>query len=147
MEYIRMIFERGGELTIGLNSDQAPQTVASILNSLPFESRLTHTRWCGREVYFDFYTKELPPMENNTGIVSKFDVGYWRENWEQTFPSGERPAETLSFYYGPEHLSFHGGWITVNRIGRVLWEQEEMLDKIGERIWKEGTEKVWIEKL
>ena len=59
MEYIRMIFERGGELTIGLNSDQAPQTVASILNSLPFESRLTHTRWCGREVYFDFYTKKL----------------------------------------------------------------------------------------
>lgn len=36
-----------GELTIARNSDQAPQMVADILNSLPFESRLTHTRWCG----------------------------------------------------------------------------------------------------
>jgi len=147
MEYIRMIFERGGELTVGLDEKKAPQTVKSILESIPCESILKHSRWCGREIYLDFYSRELPPKENNTCIVSKFDVAYWRESWSEEGLGSVRPGEALSFYYGPEHLSYHGGFIHVNVIGRVLWEQEEMLDKIGKRIWQSGIEKVWLERL
>ena len=50
-------------------------------------------------------------------------------------------------FYGAEKLSFHGGLITVNVIGRILWEQEEMLETIGERVWSSGFEKVKVELL
>ena len=143
MVQLRFIFARGGELVADLN-DKTPATQRELLRILPVDSELRHTRWCGREVFLPVVNGVPLVQENQTGIVSKFDVAYWRE-WEAA--PGVQPAETLSFYYGAERLQFHGGLLTVNVIGRIRWEQEAMLDEIGERIWRCGFEAVRVERI
>lgn len=141
MSLLRFSFERGGSLLAKLN-DKTPTTCPALLEIFPLESMLRHTRWCGREIYMPICTNNLPLKENQTCIVSKFDLAYWRE-WdvEETVT----PQETLSLFYGAERLAFHGGILTVNVVGRVLWEYEDMLDTIGERIWSSGFEGVKVE--
>ena len=56
-------------------------------------------------------------------------------------------CEAIALYYGPELLRYHDGLIRVNVIGRVRWEQEELLEEIGERIWKRGVEEVRVERI
>ncbi|HHY04405.1 MAG TPA: DUF3830 family protein [Thermoanaerobacterales bacterium] len=146
MNKIKIMFERGGELTVDLN-DRAPETVKRVLEILPLTSTVMHTRWCGREVSMGISTRKFPPLENHTNIVSKFDVTYWR-NWEDPRAMPESPAaEAIALYYGPELLRYHDGLIRVNVIGRVRWEQEELLEEIGERIWKRGVEEVRVERI
>jgi len=141
-------FERGGELIVHLN-EQAPETVQRVLEALPYENYAMHTRWCGREISFGIETKELPPKENNTGIVSKFDVTYWRDwdNGSKEAMPGAPGREAIAFYYGPEKLSYHGGSICANIIGRVDWMQEQLLEEIGLRIWQKGFEQVKAQEL
>ena len=143
MSCLRLHFERGGALIAKLRDD-AVSSSASIMEILPFESRIQHTRWCGREIYLPIKTLRRPEKENQTGVVSKFDLVYWRD-WD--FKDQEHAPETLSMFYGAETLSFHGGLITVNVIGRILWKQEEMLETIGERVWSSGFERVKVELL
>jgi hypothetical protein len=142
LDRIKVRFERGGELIINLN-DKAPNTVQHVLNALPLESKVMHTRWCGRE--FSFALNSLAKMvkENNSGTVSKFDVAYWR-NWGNDETLIEAPGyDAISIYYGAERLSYHGGLLSVNVFGRVDWQQEDMLEQIGLRIWEFGFEKVY----
>ena len=141
MSCLKFHFERGGFLVASLK-ENAPSTLRAVTEILPIESRLQHTRWCGREVYLPITTLHAPAKENQTGIVSKFDLTYWRD-WDVQ----EGAAEALSLFYGAERLSFHGGLLTVNVIGRILWEYEEMLDAIGERVWSSGFEGVRAELL
>ncbi|MCC8057116.1 DUF3830 family protein [Cloacibacillus sp.] len=143
MSYFKFHFERGGFLTTRLRDDAA-STVTSVLEIIPVESQVQHTRWCGREIYIPIKTLHLPEKENQTCVVSKFDLVYWRD-WD--FKDQNHAPETLSMFYGAEKLGFHGGQITVNVIGRVLWEEEKMLEAIGERIWSLGFEKVRVELL
>ena len=141
MSCLKFHFERGGFLVANLR-ESVPTSFKAVMEILPIESRLQHTRWCGREVYLPITTLNAPAKENQTGIVSKFDLAYWRE-WDAQ--EGGPVAETLSLYYGAERLSFHGGLLIVNVIGRVLWEYEEMLETIGERVWSSGFEGVKVE--
>lgn len=144
MNQIKFIFEKGGELIADLN-DKAPETVKRVLEVLPLSSSVVHTRWCGREFSFGMATKAKPPMENYSTIVSKFDVAYWR-NWEGNEPLEEAPdSEAISLYYGPELLRYHNGLLRVNIIGRIKWEQEDLLEAIGVRIWQKGIELIKAE--
>lgn len=138
---LKITFEKGGELLVHLNG-HTPKTKQSLMEVLPFESSAVHTRWCGREINFELNTKSKPPMENDTSVVSKFDVTYWRD-WNV---SEEKAAEAIALYYGAESLRYHKGIILVNVIGRVPFEQEELLEQIGVRIWKNGMEKIFVEK-
>lgn len=147
MRKIKLTFERGGYLTVVLDGG-APQTANCILEALPFENDLTHSRYCGREVCMGIETKTMPPAENQTSTVEKFDVSYWR-NWhepEKGLP-GSPGNETFSFYYGPEQLQFQGTPIRVNVIGHISKEEEPMLEEIGLRIWQKGFERMWAELL
>ncbi|OLN29853.1 hypothetical protein DSOL_3384 [Desulfosporosinus metallidurans] len=79
-------------------------------------------------------------------MVSKFDIAYWRD-WESNKPLEEAPGEeAMAIYYGPELLSYHNGLIRVNIIGRIRMEQEELLETIGMRIWRQGIEKIKVER-
>ncbi len=146
MSQIKLIFEKSGTLYIDLNK-KAPETIKRVIDILPFNSDVIHTRWCGREISFGIKTQEKPPLENSTTIVSKFDFAYWT-NWGSEDKIDEAPSsETLAIYYGPELLRYHNGFIKVNVIGRARREQEELLEKIGRRIWQKGKEKVRVEKV
>lgn len=146
MKQIRVVFQRGGELIGDLN-DRAPETVKRFLEILPLETTVVHTRWCGREISFGISTRTKPPQENTSTIVSKFDIAYWRD-WESSKPLEEAPAEeAMAVYYGPELLRYHNGLIRVNIVGRIKMEQEELLETIGIRIWRQGIETVKVEKV
>ncbi len=144
MHMIKLTFERGGTLLARLN-DKAPKTVKEVMERLPITSTVYHTRWCGREVSFEIRTNRLPPLENCSTIVSKFDLAYWRDWDGLTVPEGEGPKEAIAIYYGPELLRYHNGSLRANIIGRIEVDQEQLLEDIGLRIWEYGKEKVTVE--
>ena len=139
---IKVKFERGGELIIEFNN-AVMETHKCILELLPFESKVLHTRWCGREINFAIQTKSKPPMENETSSVSKLDVVYWRD-WDE---NEEIASEAIALYYGAETLRYHKGVIQANVIGRVHLDCEKTLEQIGIRVWQYGMENVFLEKI
>ncbi len=139
---IRLEFERGGVLYGFIQPQKAPKTVNSIISAFPVEGTVMHTRWCGRELSFGINTKELPPKEETTCCVSKFDITYWRP-WDKKEKAPEAQSfESIAFYYGAEHLAYHDGLLNSVIIGHIDYEQEDLLVEIGERIWKHGIETV-----
>lgn len=141
---IKFEFERGGVLYGMLNPNKAPETVSRIAEVLPIEGDAIQSRWCGREISCGFSTKELPPRENASGAMSKFDITYWRP-WDRAEKMPESPAfECVAFYYGAERPSYHDGLLSLNVIGHISYDQEELLEQIGERVWLQGSEKMKI---
>jgi hypothetical protein len=140
MKKIKLIFEKGGELILILNN-QSIVTQNSLIEILPLESSALHTRWCGREFSVKIKTINKPPLEADTTTVSKFDVVYWRD-WERP---EEEADEAIGIFYGAEILRYHKGPIRVNVLGHVSYEQAELLEQIGLRIWKNGSGKVTLE--
>lgn len=139
---IKLEFERGGTLYGYLDSEKAPRTVEEVVKVLPFTVTAVQSRWCGREISWGIVTEKLPPRENSTGIISKFEITYWRP-WDRTEKTPESSAfESLAFYYGAEKPSYHDGALSLNVIGHICYEQEELMVEIGERIWLQGVEKV-----
>ncbi|MEQ3216781.1 DUF3830 family protein [Hominifimenecus microfluidus] len=139
---IKLEFERGGILYGFLNPEKAPKTVEEVVKVLPISIEAVQSRWCGREISWGIKTNSLPPKENSTGIVSKFDITYWRP-WDQNEKTPESKSfESLAFYYGAEKPSYHDGALSLSVIGRISYEQEELMEEIGERIWLQGSERV-----
>lgn len=143
MVKLRMVFEKGGELTATLNQEGAPKSVKAVLDALPIKSYVAHTRWCGREFSLGFSSADPPPKEAHTGMASKFDVFYWR-NWDGEALAEAQATEAISIYYGPEKMEYHGGRLTANLIGHIDYDQEKQLEEIGLRIWQKGFENVVV---
>lgn len=144
MKRIRFRFEGGGEVSATLLEEKAPLTCEKIWNALPLESIVTQSRWSGREFNFTYNEKDLPPRENQTIYTSLGEVCYWRDwNWEE---NGTIP-QALAIYYGAELARSHKGSEPVNVIAQVDYSEFDKLVQIGERIWLEGKEKIYIERL
>jgi hypothetical protein len=144
LKRIRFRFENGDILTARLLEDKAPQTCEKIWNSLPLESAVTQSRWSGREVNFAYKENDMPRRENQTIYTSMGEVCYWRDwIWEE---DGEHP-QAIAIYYGAELARSHRGSEPVNVFAQVEYHEFERLAQIGERIWLEGKEKIFIERL
>lgn len=139
---IKLEFERGGVLYGILDAEKAPKTVEEVVKVLPITMDAVQSRWCGREISWGISTECLPPRENSTGILSKFDITYWRP-WDRKEKTPESKSfESLAFYYGAEKPSYHDGFLSLNVIGHICYDQEKLMIEIGERIWLQGVEKV-----
>jgi len=144
LKRIRIRFENGDSLTARLLVDKAPQTCEKIWSSLPLESVVTQSRWSGREVNFAYMEKDMPRRENQTIYTSIGEVCYWRDwSWEE---DGEHP-QAIAIYYGAELARSHRGSEPVNVFAQVDYHEFGRLAQIGERIWLEGKEKIFIERL
>jgi hypothetical protein len=137
---IKFTFERGGELFAELLPGVAPKTIKKVLRVLPYETTAYHTRWCGREINFPIKSLEPVTRENQTSTANTGDVIYWKE-WE----TEDNPPEALAFYYGAEVIRDHRGFLPVNVFARISQNQWPLIEEIGIRIWKKGTEKIHIE--
>lgn len=133
-------FERGGELPAELLRERAPQTVESILEMLPLEATVYHSRWSGREVNFPLKSKLKIPRENQTTQTNTGDVIYWKE-WEL---EDSETAEAIAIYYGAEVTRDHRGYLPVNVFGRIPASQWKIIEEVGLRIWQQGVEKVVV---
>ncbi|MDC3425456.1 DUF3830 family protein [Aquibacillus sp. 3ASR75-11] len=144
MSAIKIRFEQGEVLSAFLLKVKAPQTCELILNHLPFESAVTQSRWSGREINCRFSASSYPIRENQTIYTSIGEVCYWRDwNWEG---SGDL-SQAIAIYYGAELARSHRGYEPVNVFAQIDYSQLHQINKVGERIWLNGTEKVCFEKL
>jgi hypothetical protein len=136
---IRFRFQRGGEFTARLRPDLSPKTVNAVLAMLPIEATVYHSRWSGREINFPVKSSVAVPREHQTCTVNTGDVIYWQE-WEM----GEAAREALAVYYGAEVTRDHRGHLLVNVFARVPPQAWTVIEDVGLRIWKEGTEAVTL---
>jgi hypothetical protein len=137
---IRFTFERGGVLVADLLAEAAPRTIQRVLEVLPYDATVYHTRWCGREINFPIKSRERVPRENQTATANTGDVVYWQE-WE----TDENPPEALAIYYGAEVIRDHRGFLLVNVFARVSQDQWPLCEEIGLRVWQHGIEKMRVE--
>jgi hypothetical protein len=133
-------FERGSELIAELMPDVAPKTVEALLEILPLEATVYHSRWSGREINFPVKSKRNIPLEKHTTTVNIGDVIYWRE-WERD-PADA--AEAIAIYYGAEVTRDHRGYQCVNPFARIPPSEWKTIEEIGLRIWQQGIEKVTV---
>lgn len=137
---IRFSFERGGELIANLLPEAAPKTVERVLEVLPYETTVYHTRWCGREINFPIKSMKQVAREYQTATANTGDVIYWKE-WE----TDENPPEALAIYYGAEIIRDHRGFLPVNVFARISQDQWPQIEEIGIRVWQQGVEQIRIE--
>ncbi len=137
---IELEFARGGVLKAAVLWDSAPETCRAVVDALPLEATVSHSRWSGREVNFPVALGSgAPQRENDTTTVNTGDVIYWRE-WEKE----AKACEALAVYYGAEVTRDHRGYLPVNVFARVPQEQWPLATEIGLRIWREGFERVRV---
>lgn len=137
---IKFTFERGGQLVAHLLPEVAPKTIERVLEVLPYETTVYHTRWCGREINFPIASLRPVPRESQTATANTGDVIYWKE-WE----TEENPPEALAIYYGAEVIRNHRGFLPVNPFARISQDQWPQIEGIGIRVWQRGIEKIRIE--
>lgn len=136
---IRFRFERGGEFIATLRPELAPETVKAVLEMLPVETTVYHSRWSGREINFPVKSATSVPRERQTCTVNTGDVIYWKE-WEM----GEEASEALAVYYGAEVTRDHRGRLPVNVFARVAEKGWPEIERVGLRIWQEGGERLSV---
>jgi hypothetical protein len=137
---IEFEFARGGVLRAAVLWDLAPETCRAVIDALPLEATVSHSRWSGREVNFPIALGAgSPRRENDTTTVNTGDVIYWRE-WEREADA----CEALAVYYGAEVTRDHRGYLPVNVFARIPQEQWPLATEIGLRIWREGFERVRV---
>lgn len=128
MSKVVMQFERGGEFEV-VFKDEAPKTTAAFLEALPIEGNALQGRYAGEEFFFNAPTVDVEPenlVEPDFGDVAFNSDPKWK---------------AVCVYYGPKHK---GGPYSL--FARLVGDLDE-LNKIGLRIWKEGSEKVFFRKV
>ncbi|MCK4681795.1 DUF3830 family protein [Candidatus Bipolaricaulota bacterium] len=139
---IQFHFEHGGEFVANLLVDKAPETVRAILDALPIETTVYHSRWSGREVNFPVSIDSSLVRENDTTIVNTGDVIYWKE-WEKKTGA----AEAVAVYYGAEVTRDHRGYLPVNVFARIPPDQWARIEEVGIRIWQQGAERITVTRV
>jgi hypothetical protein len=127
-------------LVADLLPEAAPKTIERVLEVLPLDCAVYHTRWCGREINFPIESVRSVPRENQTATANTGDVIYWKE-WE----TEENPPQALAIYYGAEVIRDHRGFLPVNVFARVSQDQWPQIEEIGVRVWQQGIEQIHIE--
>ena len=130
-------FAGGDRLVAELLVDRVPKTREAIAAALPITSTTYQARWSGREVFMPVNLATKPPRENQTIRAAKGDVIYfyeWPESYQYT------GFEAIGLFYGNEIVREWRGDCPVNVIGRIDPSQFELLEVLGERIWREGGE-------
>jgi len=136
---IKFTFERGGELVADLLAEAAPRTIERVLEVLPLDCTVYHTRLCGREINFPIESVRPVPRENQTATANTGDVVYWKE-WE----TEQSPPEALAIYYGAEVIRDHRGFLPVNVFARISQDQWPQIEEVGIRVWQQGIEEIHI---
>jgi len=136
-------FERGGKLTMTTLAE-APKSIECISKMVPINAKIFQARWSGREIFIPTELKKKPPRENQTIRANLGDVIYFRE-WKDSYDF--TGFEAIGIFYGPEIVREWRGDSPVNLIGRIDPSQWDLIKSIGERVWRQGGERISIKVL
>jgi hypothetical protein len=137
---LEFVLERGGSLVAELNP-QATHTLDCIRAAAPLDGTVLQARWSGRELFVPVDLPRKPPRERQSIRANTGDVIYFRE-WEDAYD--HTGFEAIGLFYGPEIVREWRGDAPVNVIGRIDPAQWELLQQIGERVWRRGGEMISI---
>lgn len=145
---IRLTFSRGGRLTADLLEKKAPLTCDLITSQLPLRGGVLHARWTGRECFLPVRLDRKPDRENAQFVIGRGEMMYWRE-FERTYgPHEVVGAEVVAFFYGPEYLRAEWrGYERGNVFAQIPQAEWELMEEIGSRIWREGSEEMEVSLL
>lgn len=120
-------FSKGGKFTAVLLMDEAPKTCEALLKVLPLEARCRQARSAGEEFYFQIHItceaeNQVPPKWGDIAFNS--DV-----NWR-----------AVCIYYG-NNLRVRKPY---NLFAQIVSNNLEELKTVGERIWTQGEEIVYV---
>jgi hypothetical protein len=118
-------------------SDEAPATVAAFANQLPFTRAFMHARVSGQEIWIDD-APELDIIQENASVFTEpgeVVIGTVR-------PSRTKTSKCMGIYYGEGR-----GLDCCNIFARVFEEDMTLLKSLGEKVWKQGMEKLSFEVL
>ncbi|HEY3083108.1 MAG TPA: DUF3830 family protein [Chloroflexota bacterium] len=139
---------RGLSFVVELASEEAPSSVAALLERLPVDGDTYHTKWCGREFCvvlppFDAPASERPTAEVRIGDV----VVVHRDATDRTAPWRLRAAGLgayveLGFFYGDGCRLFGPtGTVPGTRVGRIVGDLTALSRAVGE-MRKSGFERL-----
>tara|TARA_R110001606_G_scaffold290483_1_gene438413 strand:- start:78 stop:518 length:441 start_codon:yes stop_codon:yes gene_type:complete len=141
MAKLQFTMERGGVLTAGIFVDRVPETWKAIQTMLPHTATALNARWSGREFFSPMVIPEKPPRENQTHHASLGDIIYACERPDDRQFTG---FEAIGLFYGAESINDWRGPFAVNWIGRIDPSQWELIEAIGDRIFRHGGEQCEI---
>ena len=134
-------FKRGGVLTGSIMLPQVPETAKAIKSAAPISATVYQARWSGKEIFVPISLANKPPRENQTIRAALGDVIYFQE-WEGSYQ--RTGFEAIGLFYGNEIVREWRGDAPVNVIGRIDPAQHELIQEIGDRVWRKGGEKITI---
>ena len=142
MESIELLFrfERGGELRVQ-SDPEAKETLRCIQEALPIDTTVYQARWSGREVFLPVNLVSKPPREKQSIRAELGSVIYFRE-WEGAYD--HTGFEAIGLFYGPEIVREWRGDAPANFFGRIVPSDLALLNEIGERVWRQGCERVTV---
>ncbi len=139
-QLVEFEFEKGGVLRAQV-LPKAQRTAACVSAAMPIDATVLQARWSGREIFVPMNLKDKPPRENQSIRASLGDVIYFCEWGEQYDYTG---FEAVGLFYGPEIVREWRGDAPVNVWARILPEHYPELERIGERVWRQGGERIVI---
>lgn len=134
-------FAGGGRLISEFLDGRVPATMQAIAAALPIKTSVYQARWSGREIFLPVNLREKPPRENQSIRAAMGDVIYfceWKDAYDYT------GFEAIGLFYGNEIVREWRGDCPVNVIARIDPDQFELLEALGERIWRKGGEAITV---
>jgi hypothetical protein len=136
----RLEFDVEGTVFTGdLLPEEAPESVAALLDLLPHESTLKHVRWSGHATWVNIDEVDLPeiPRENHTVYPSRGDV--------LLYP-GYRNEQEILLACGPTCFKSPAGELAGNHVATLSATREE-LRALEESTLEEGAKAVTIREV
>jgi len=115
----------------------APHTCAAFDKQLPFTRNFMHARVSGQEIWIDD-APELDIIQENASVFTEpgeVVLGPLK-------PARTKTSKCMGIYYGPGQ-----GLDCCNIFARVWPEDAALLEKLGNQVWKEGTQILTFEQM
>jgi len=135
---ISIIIDRE-RFTAKLHEDKAPNTVKSLLNILPYKSKVIHARFSGEAIW-------VPLPENFPVNVKHEAQTSYPSKGELLYYPGFVSEKEILIPYGSAIFSSKVGLLPGNHFATIISEDLSRLAETGTRVLWEGAKTITIEE-
>ena len=137
MSGFKIITEANEEIRFQYYRDAAPVTCDAFARTLPFTRTFHHARVSGEEIWIDDVPELNIIQENESVFTEPGEVVLGPSK-----PLRNRTANCMGIYYGNEK-----GRDAANIFARVVDSDADKLTRLGNKIWKSGSQQITIAAL